>query len=281
MSVPPKTDQDVPAPHRRTLPHFPVNEQGMRELEIWLNDRFGGKGFIRYVFKNIGRWLYVRTTGSSALTDGYGTKFDDAHGFLVTAADGPSTTTNFGKPDILLSASGGTGSVIFKTDQGAQTSEIGLIGDDWQGYLDGGDEAVYTQGGDILRFSGGGSIDLYTTDGAFPGAGNFTVHTQGTDGTNPSAVAGDIILNAFESANEVGGPGAITITTTSSIPFNGVSGDVNLGVHAGNKVRIFSSSHTDLANWNETGGGEMNILTAGNTFVIKDSNGNPIVTYTG
>ena len=29
-------DQEIPLPHERTLPHVPINKQGMRELELWL-----------------------------------------------------------------------------------------------------------------------------------------------------------------------------------------------------------------------------------------------------
>ncbi len=278
MSVPPKTDQDVPPPHRRTLPHFPVNEQGMRELEIWLNDRFGGRGFIRYVFKNIGRWLYVRTTGSSALTDGYGTKFDDAHGFLVTAADGPSTTTNFGKPDILLSASGGTGSVIFKTDQGAQTSEIGLFGDVWQGYLDGGDEIVYLQGGDFLRYSGGGDVAFYTTDGALPNSGSFLVYTNGTS-DDSAATLGNV---EFHVDNSVGVPGNIIFVTDGTSPFSTPPNGSMIFQMAASAALVGTNSLGRVVyQLDEGGGGVFNIKTAGNTLVVNDSNGNPLVTYTG
>lgn len=35
----PNKDQIVPPPHHRTLPRVPINEQGMRELELWLEEK--------------------------------------------------------------------------------------------------------------------------------------------------------------------------------------------------------------------------------------------------
>lgn len=78
MSVPPKTDQDVPDPHRRTLPHFPVNEQGMRELELWIEQKFGlGKQFTGIFYNKFPQngpkprsWVSIRVTGSTGPNSG-------------------------------------------------------------------------------------------------------------------------------------------------------------------------------------------------------------------
>ncbi len=269
MSVPPKTDQDVPPPHRRTLPHFPVNEQGMRELEIWLNDRFGGKGFIRYVFKNIGKWLYIKTTGSAPRTNNYGVMFDDTGGGIllksgnnvdvdavasnillssselnVLGEGADATTHNFGNPDFLFKIDNdAVPSIIFAFGDNVGTGghpEIGLIGNDWQGYMDGGEEVVYGQGGNFSRYTGGGNVNLVSTENTRPNSGEIVLRTNGT--SSDAAVAmGDITLDT----QNLGG---------------GTGGDVNVNIGKD---------------------GFLNILANGRTLTINDHLGNPLVTYTG
>ncbi len=93
----------VPEPHERVLPNFAVSEQGLRELEIWLMDKFGGDVFWEdvgggassggdglqynagtYGPLNVGDWLSVEATG-------YGGLLNRAVGFYL----GPASSGDF------------------------------------------------------------------------------------------------------------------------------------------------------------------------------------------
>ncbi len=281
MSVPPKTDQDVPEPHRRTLPHLPVNEEGMRELEIWLGRLFGGRGFIRYVFKNIGKWLYVRTTRGSALTDGYGVKFDaptyTRGGFQVSVGLQPLDPTHFTDPQILLKTEGDIGQIVLSASNNTDHTEWALQSGQMIYYLDGKQDIGYTQGGAILRYSGGGGITFYTTDSALPNAGDFIVYTNGSNNVN--ANSGNVEIHAGYNGGS-GSPGSVTVETSTAFPSSSTVGDISIGPATGAKFRVYNHSGHDLLTVAEDSTSVLN-LGSGKTFTINDGSSNPLVTYTG
>jgi len=211
-----------------------ISEQGLRELEIWLRrafDEIGGGGGLQYHrpkqygAHNIGDWFWM-----------------DA-----TAANPDQETENFALVAMLFNAK--AGDIIFKGIVGnilpGLGAEIGLSGNDWQGYLAGGSDLVYTQRGDFIRYLGGGdaifytgtvgaseptdpavggvfqvdtaggNIEMQTCDAAFASSGDFVVTTQG--GSNVNANAGDISLHAHKNSGS-GQPGAITIRTSAANP---------------------------------------------------------------
>lgn len=93
----------APTPHQRTLPHVPVNEQGLRELEIWLVARLRklinqqrnvtGEGW-RFNIVNEGGWGYVIAGDSTDIDFGIlGMVLGDktAQGTFVFSRDDPQT----------------------------------------------------------------------------------------------------------------------------------------------------------------------------------------------
>ncbi len=266
----------VPPPHRLTLPNVPINEQGMRQLEIWLEGKFGRRGgglqyhkARHYGAHNVGDWLFVESISNGG------------------AANRTSHFTAIGQ---LFK---GNESIIFQYDDGAgEDVQIGLHNGAWEGYLDGNQEIIYTQGGNVIRYAGGGDILLYTTDAALAGNGSFGVFTNGS--IDDSGGSGDISLDATNSAGGQAGdialvasgdttPGTVTLTTfaTGSLPDRN-PGDVMVGLADGSSFSVASLfSEVKAVEFEENGGGEINIKTAGNTLVVNDHLGSPLVTYTG
>ncbi len=225
---------------------------------------------------NIGDWLWVETTGTggagtvqNGLT--HGARFVLSDGLAIQAGDG---VTSVGPIDIAslgdmivqlgqvfkLLASGADDSLVNLTDpsillktqsgqvvlanlgSGGHQAEIGLVGTDWQGYLDGGNEIVYTGKG-AGGLTGPGGHFLRVTQGGFA---QFDLSRSGHDGGDfLVGTGGNITLDASGG----NGSGSATISTGTN--------DLTLNA-GGNTVH--------------------NIETSGATYVINDHLGSPLVT---
>ncbi len=223
----------VPPPHRLTLPNVPINEQGMRQLEIWLEGKFGRRGgglqyhkARHYGAHNVGDWLFVETLGTFV-------------------ADVANARVQAGQAAMLFKAdshnAAGSGIILWSHDDVVDLDPV------WQIYpggliyfLDGQLDIGYTESGDIQRFSGGGGIVFYTTDNLLPNSGDFSVFTNGT--SDDSAVT----------------TGSIQLDTRN---FSG-----------GSSGRVQTYSGSSITE---------NLAVDGATYVIKDHNGDALVTYTG
>ena len=51
------------------MPHVPINEQGVRELEQWFKRIFRAASGIRFDIFNRGKWLWIETNGEIPTTD--------------------------------------------------------------------------------------------------------------------------------------------------------------------------------------------------------------------
>ncbi len=228
---------------------------------------------------NIGDWLWVETTGTggtgtvqNGLT--HGARFVLSDGLAIQAGDGvtsvgPIDISSFGDMIVQLGqvfkllASGADDSLVNLTDpsillktqsgqvvlanlgSGGHQAEIGLVGTDWQGYLDGGNEIVYTGKG-AGGLTGPGGHFLRVTQGGFA---QFDLSRSGHDGGDfLVGTGGNITLDASGG----NGSGSATISTGTN--------DLTLNA-GGNTVH--------------------NIETSGATYVVKDHLGSPLVTYTG
>ncbi len=190
------------------------------------SDPLDWSGFIRYVFNNIGKWLYVETT-------------DDV----------PPGHDNVIGAGMLFHDTGGTG-IVFWSDNplfGFQPV-IGITPTGWLGYLDGASDLVYTQGGDFLRYSGGGGILLYTTDGGLPYCGDVLITTTGS--SDPTNASGAIQLDT--SSNGSGGGNDITLRSGRDV-FVEADGNVEISITTGNALTVKDNGGNPIFRVDEDG----------------------------
>lgn len=175
---------NAPAPHERTLPHVPVNEQGLRELEIWLLARLrklllqqvrgggGGEGLQyhrgTYGADNEGDWFFAAandTTGAPSIgyEDGAGNvyTFGFAWQFDTGNSGAPFAITNDGG---FLIDTAGSARINATSDMTVHTSDASFhIGQQFYVFLaDGSSTTIYNSDLDpLLDITEAGQINLY------------------------------------------------------------------------------------------------------------------------
>ncbi len=272
----------VPPPHRLTLPNVPINEQGMRQLEIWLEGKFGRRGFglqyhraKRYGAHNIGDWLFVEST-SAFPADIANARVQGGQTAMLFKADSHNTA--------------GSGIILWSHDDVVDLDPV------WQIYpggliyfLDGEQDLGYTEGGNAIRYSGGGNILFYTTDGLLPNSGDFQVATSGT--SDDSAVTtGSIQLGTTNTVNGAGNitlhaagvtPGYVWLSTAPGVGIPPNSGEVAVALDVVGIFRIVD--HTKLVDRFTVAEDSTTTVNLDDTktFVVNDHLGSPLVTYTG
>ncbi len=206
----------LPPPHRLTLPDVPVNEQGMRQLEIWLEGKLGRRGgglqyhkAKHYGAHNVGDWLDVATTA-----------------YML-----PSPLDNSPGAFVGMYFHATERSIAFRSESDGHLIEYGLISGNLIGYLGGGQDIIYTQGGDFFRNTGGGDANFYLSDGVnnSGNSGNYNVYADdqagGGDGSSPGTV------NYYLGGTFGGAPGTGTFEVHGDSTTFRVKGDTTTELH--------------------------------------------------
>ncbi len=160
-----------------------------------------------------------------------------------------------------------------------KSAEWSFAASGFLGYLDGGSDILYTQGGTILRYSAGADISFFTTDGAFPGAGDFNVSTSGSSDN----LVGNINLNAqygdfTGQINLSAGTGTDQILVANSQVFSQASAITNR-ILAGGEFAVDRPTTgplpvpTILLIESDTGDVTFRFVDVGAAFVIEDETG--------
>lgn len=102
MTLPP--EHQVPPPHERTMPHVPINEEGVRELELWI------QRIVRRIARAASGWRFNILNGvPSAMT------VDRGYGYVQFTGDGIDIDVD---PEADPLAIGGTWGGAFIDDSG-------------------------------------------------------------------------------------------------------------------------------------------------------------------
>ena len=331
----------APPPHRRHLPDVPINERGMRQLEIWLRDMMrtliakgaNFDGYIRFNRDNqgpnegTGKRGYLDITANGTDANGYGIYLNDDTGVngMLLEAEVAVTIRDQDDQDKIIVHDDVGGLTFYSNDNGmwfddhvkadrttnpnngiqfyTPSDMIATVEDNviFNLFPSTGEDWRIVQSIHNYTVEGDDTADSYITEVHYTNGGNFTISTDITNAPGapggPGTArfetgGGSFEVDASDGKVEIDG-GYLDVATVDdnagvgiNLVDNGATGGINIESVNGNVGVAADAGQVNLGAPGATfslgaTNSSMQILNLGDTFIIYDSGGSPLVTYTG
>ncbi len=242
-------------PEQRPLPDVPVNEQGLRQLEIWLVSKLGRN--LRSLVANLANTKYLHW-GSNTDTDSEGLELlgDGLFNFTTTAAWTNTTTGDNYSVD-----TGGVNGAITLNSRGSTVTSNGS-----EILLDADGQAIGGSVGAKVSIITGVTVDLDNGSGLFAlnanrsGLNSASLYLATTGGSQSFYTRADgEAFTVYDGHSPI--RSMLSMTSGGDVLVNGYGSSNNM---------VFDAEGLTYFN-----------LHSGKTLIVRDASSNPIFTLTG